>query len=607
MEKGLAEASKKVKAFGATIAAIGAGIAAAGAVITAPFLEGLHVFADMGSEMLDMSQRTGVAVEALSELVYVAEQSGSSAAELEVAFKGMAKVISGAAGGSQQSVELLNSLGLSVSDLSRLTQDARFELFAQKLSEIDDPSLRAAKAMEIFGKAGLKMLPAMADGAAGIKALREEAIRLGIQMSSKDAAEAEAIGDQFSSIAKQVKMMWFNIGAAIAPLAKQFLGIVQEIMARVVAWVRENRALLMIIFQVGGALVAAGTAISAAGGLIYGFGVVLSSLGLVFAAITSPIGLTIGAIALLGAGVYALSQKFPEAFSGVSAEITKVGVTFAQVWGGMANAMSAGEFGLAWEIALKGLELAWANTKGKLQAVSVAVAGSDSAVSFMTAWDDAYSWCTKVFVNISTALRTALNTAIWGIRTAWAYLVEEMKVSWETLQNTVNPLRSQATTNRNIQQATIDRNAALRAANQDFDRDQATARVDAARTLGRDAANRITAPNLRAGADLALRDQQAGNNREQEAIQRDLAAMNMDAWFRSQVAEVNRQMAATPPGGPETAGPGGSSTGTLSAAAIGFMSGGSDPMTEVAKNTRDANALLQDLLGRMNNMQAVME
>ncbi len=74
-------------------------------------------------------------------------------------------------------------------------------------------------AMAIFGKAGMKMLPMLSDGAEGIRRVKEEARRLGITMSKEDAEAAEALGDKIGALGTQFKYLLFNIGAAVAPLA----------------------------------------------------------------------------------------------------------------------------------------------------------------------------------------------------------------------------------------------------------------------------------------------------------------------------------------------------------------------------------------------------
>src|SRR5262245_60668655 len=81
--------SARFKAFGTSITSMGQRFATAGVLFATPLLASAKAFADAGSEMLDMSQRTGVSVEALSELGYAASQSGSNIEELETALKFM--------------------------------------------------------------------------------------------------------------------------------------------------------------------------------------------------------------------------------------------------------------------------------------------------------------------------------------------------------------------------------------------------------------------------------------------------------------------------------------------------------------------------------------
>ena len=92
-----------------------------GAGIVTPLAGAAKVFADMGSDMVDMSQRTGVSVEALSELGFAAEQSGADMGTLEGSLKKMQKMLFEAASGSQAAQETLPSLGLSASQLSKLS------------------------------------------------------------------------------------------------------------------------------------------------------------------------------------------------------------------------------------------------------------------------------------------------------------------------------------------------------------------------------------------------------------------------------------------------------------------------------------------------------
>ena len=100
------------------------------------FLSAVKHFASAGDALNKMSQRTGVSVEVLSELAYAAEQSGTDVETLEASLRKMQKQLVEAAGGSKSAVAALSALGLSVTDLGRLSPDAQFRLIAERLSQI---------------------------------------------------------------------------------------------------------------------------------------------------------------------------------------------------------------------------------------------------------------------------------------------------------------------------------------------------------------------------------------------------------------------------------------------------------------------------------------
>ena len=218
--KGLNAAAARLKAFGASITALGTKLAGLGVTLALSFLGAAKLFADMGSDMKDMSERTGVAVEALSELRYAAEQSGSGAEDLEKGLRTMSRNIVEAARGSKEARKGFARLGLTIADLAGLSPDQQFELIADRLAAVQNPINRATIALEIFGKTGANLLPLLMTGANGIQELRREANRLGLTMSTADAEAAEAFGDALSTLWRSLKQVTFMVGAALAPTLK---------------------------------------------------------------------------------------------------------------------------------------------------------------------------------------------------------------------------------------------------------------------------------------------------------------------------------------------------------------------------------------------------
>src|SRR5437867_11577767 len=111
---GLNRAAARVRAFGASITALGAHIAGLGLIMALPLLGAAKAYADMGADLLEMSQRTGLSVEALSELRFAAEQSGTSLEDLETGIKKMSRLLVAAEGGSKEAQDALAKLGLTI-------------------------------------------------------------------------------------------------------------------------------------------------------------------------------------------------------------------------------------------------------------------------------------------------------------------------------------------------------------------------------------------------------------------------------------------------------------------------------------------------------------
>jgi hypothetical protein len=313
--RGLKAAEKRLKAFGAGVQSIGTNLFGLGSAAVAPLLAATNVFASMGDQLAKMSARTGISVESMSELGYAAEQSGADLATLEGGVRKMQKFLVDAAQGSSTAQQTLTRLGLSLADLGSLSPEQQFKLLAERLSQIQDPAIRAATAMEVFGKTGTSLLPLMQDGAKGIAALRQQARDLGLVISTEDAKAAETFGDTLDDLWKVIKSGAFAIGAALTPLLQDLATSAIRVAKVTADWVRENKALIVTVFKIaagvaagGAALVVLGTLISGVGAafgvaasVITGIGSVLGVVGTVIGALLSPIGLVSAAVVGLGA------------------------------------------------------------------------------------------------------------------------------------------------------------------------------------------------------------------------------------------------------------------------------------------------------------------
>lgn len=193
---------------------------------------------EYGDEINKAASKTGVGVEQFSELAYAAKQTDIELAALGTAFKKMQVTMSEAASGTKSANETLAALGLSVEELRRLAPDKQFETLADRIAALKDPADRTRAAVELFGKAGADLLPLFEDGAAGIRALREEAQRMGATLTGE---QAQALAEADDAI-KRMGQSWDGLARTLTAKVAPSLQIVFDLLANGLA-LSERRTL----------------------------------------------------------------------------------------------------------------------------------------------------------------------------------------------------------------------------------------------------------------------------------------------------------------------------------------------------------------------------
>ena len=187
---GAKQVAADLKNLGGKVSGVGRSLATLATAAAAPLAGMTLSFAAAGDNLDKMSKRTGVGVKALSELAFAAEQSGASLDSVEKGIRGMQRSLLNAEMGSKTATDALSALGLSVDELSGMSPEDQFTKIADAIGDVEDPSKRAALAMQLFGRAGSELLPMMSENAEGIANLRKEANELGRTMTAEDAQAA---------------------------------------------------------------------------------------------------------------------------------------------------------------------------------------------------------------------------------------------------------------------------------------------------------------------------------------------------------------------------------------------------------------------------------
>ncbi len=426
--RGLRAAEKKLKAFGEGVRNLGLKVIGIGAAIGAPLAASAKLFAGMGDSVAKMAVRTGLSVEALSELQYAAGQSGVEISELEGGIRRMQRTVVDAERGLGSAVDGLADLGLTAADFKGLSPEQQFKLLAEAISRVEDPTRRAAMAMEVFGRSGTALLPLFASGARGIEALQAEARRLGLTMSGEDARAAEALGDAFDRLWSVMRMGMFNIGAALAPMLQTIAETITQLSVTIANWIKANRQVIVTVAKVAAIVVAAGAALVGLGAAISGVGYVMGALASITVAVgaalkilagaiaflVTPIGAVIAATAALGAYLVYATGVGGSALAWLGERFNDLKQIALAALGGIADALAAGDIALAARILWLTLKLAWQAGVDQLNRVWL---------GFKTAF-------LKVASEAFYGALAALEIATHGLEVAWIETTAFLSKTW---------------------------------------------------------------------------------------------------------------------------------------------------------------------------------
>lgn len=172
------------------LALAGAGAGVAGAV------GGIRSIIDEGGRLNDLGLRTSVSIRSLVRFSQVFAEAGSNAEAVGPAFDKTAKAIYAAATAGGAGELALAKLGLSAKELSGLTREAQFESLATAINAVENPTERAALAMQLLGRSGAELLPVF-DAMRDLGATDQALGRLPAVLA-RNVRTLDAIGDSFT-------------------------------------------------------------------------------------------------------------------------------------------------------------------------------------------------------------------------------------------------------------------------------------------------------------------------------------------------------------------------------------------------------------------------
>lgn len=210
------EAAARAKAIEDAFMKMAAGVTAAWGALN--LVQSVKGAADLSDQLSKLSQRTGVAVKQLSALNYAAGLNDATLQDLGNGLKGLSNKMLAAQGGSAEAGAAFAALGVKVTDSTGKLRPAEQVMLdiADAFSKMEDGAGKSALANKLMEESGIRLIPTLNNGRAGLKAMADESERFNTQMATL-APVAVEFNDNLARVQVQGQGAAATIGNATIP------------------------------------------------------------------------------------------------------------------------------------------------------------------------------------------------------------------------------------------------------------------------------------------------------------------------------------------------------------------------------------------------------
>ncbi len=346
-EKSMRTASKKMQDWGKSLKSIGDSMTR---YVTLPIVAGITAltaainkagtFAD---DLITMSAATGISVEKLQELQYVASQTGASYEALTSATAKFTRSINEGLNSESDIAKVLDIIGIKAQDVIKSGRPMNEVLFEtiKRIGALKDVNMQDIISSELFGRSFQDLLPWIRTTGEEYESLVKRARDVKLVKSSDDIAKLDAMGDKLAEIKTilQYRGMTFleNNMPTILKLTDTFEQKVLPLLEKFFNWIGKvsdqfnklNPGMQDAILKIGGIAIALGPVISGFGGILDIGGKILGKGGLagLLGLVGSPGGAAIATAAASLFAINGLIEKYKQHINDLSGESKKVDTT----------------------------------------------------------------------------------------------------------------------------------------------------------------------------------------------------------------------------------------------------------------------------------------
>jgi len=172
------------------------------------------VTADNIDAQAKLANSLGLTYSQYERLSYAAGMAGTSQEALNTGLRKLSLGLSQAISGVGPTADALRLLGLDAKDLANVPLDQAMAQIADAMKGVENSADRTAIAVNLFGRQGLQMLPLLNED---MKALGDEAERMGRTLSQVDLTAIDNAGDAFDRVTSSMSALTNRFVADLAP------------------------------------------------------------------------------------------------------------------------------------------------------------------------------------------------------------------------------------------------------------------------------------------------------------------------------------------------------------------------------------------------------
>ncbi len=243
VSRGVEGVKASTKQAGAGLSSFVTGLQGAVAAITGGvFLHFTNQVREQAAALQDTADQTGLSTDELQAWTMAAQLGGASAQDFVAGLRKVSKELATGVDESGQQSKLFKQLGIETKDAAGDVRelDAVLPEIADKFAALKSGAERSALAQQIFGKAGSKLVPILAQGSAGIVQLRKQFHELGGGFSEEAIKNADEYDDALIKLNFSMFAFKSLLATSVFPILSKIVETFTKASVKVSAWVKET-------------------------------------------------------------------------------------------------------------------------------------------------------------------------------------------------------------------------------------------------------------------------------------------------------------------------------------------------------------------------------